>query len=226
MFEPSETLRYRLTVEVETPDGVKSGYSVWEYTITDIKIGFTRTQTDYEGEAVAVDLPNGQTLFALTVSEGGFPEYPQSVINEWLKTYPGYERDSETTFLTAFPGWTTAGTRWVVPRTRDTGCVPSQHCNDSNYPMLVTFGDINDPASVKKVNPDDLASSFGAGYKLRSITVTATDEKVTTRIGEKLGWLKTHRGTLKPNPPKTMEDPSDPDLRLLDTGPFSTGLFQ
>jgi hypothetical protein len=33
-------------------------------------------------------------------------------------------------------------------------------------PLLVTFADINDPASVQRVDPDDLAASFGPGYAL------------------------------------------------------------
>ncbi len=31
------------------------------------------------------------------------------------------------------------------------------------YPLMVTFADIADPASVILVNPDDLAASFGPG---------------------------------------------------------------
>jgi hypothetical protein len=55
--------------------------------------------------------------------------------------------------------------------------------------MLVTFGDIKDPKSVKRVDPDDLSASFGAGVKLKAITVEITDDAVTTGIGGRLGWL-------------------------------------
>src|SRR3546814_16079322 len=56
-----------LTVEVETPTGVRSGSSVIETTITKGPrtgqgSGLTATM---KGEAVAVDLGSGQTLFAL-----------------------------------------------------------------------------------------------------------------------------------------------------------------
>ncbi|GAB1715791.1 MAG: hypothetical protein NTAFB05_08330 [Nitrobacter sp.] len=30
------------------------------------------------------------------------------------------------------------------------------------YPMLVTFTDINDPRTMREVNPDDLAAVFGS----------------------------------------------------------------
>src|SRR3546814_16053908 len=56
-----------MTVEVETPTGVRSGSSVIETTITKGPrtgqgSGLTATM---KGEAVAVDLGSGQTLFAL-----------------------------------------------------------------------------------------------------------------------------------------------------------------
>ena len=65
LIEPSETLRYKLIVEVETPQGVRSGYSVWELTLTSQKFSGYATRSNYRGEAVTVDLPNGQSVFAL-----------------------------------------------------------------------------------------------------------------------------------------------------------------
>jgi hypothetical protein len=50
----------------------------------------------------------------------------------------------------------------------------------------VTFGDIKDPTSVARVDPDDLAASFGAGVKLKAITVEITDDAVTTGIEKRL----------------------------------------
>jgi hypothetical protein len=58
----------------------------------------------------------------------------------------------------------------VLRATRE---VPREH-----YPLLVTFDDINDPTTVKRVDPDDLAASFGPGVSLNRITLTITDEPV------------------------------------------------
>jgi hypothetical protein len=49
----------------------------------------------------------------------------------------------------------------------------------AEYPLLVTFTDINDPKSVKEVKPDKLAEVFGAGYSLSAITLEITDEVAT-----------------------------------------------
>lgn len=51
------------------------------------------------------------------------------------------------------------------------------------------FGDIADPKTVERVDPDDLAASFGMGVKLRRITVQITEDAVTKAIGQRLGWV-------------------------------------
>jgi hypothetical protein len=60
------------------------------------------------------------------------------------------------------------------------------------YPLLVTFTDINDPKTVKFVDPDDLSASFGPGVSLKSITLEITDDDVTEgKISGVLRWLET-----------------------------------
>ena len=53
-------------------------------------------------------------------------------------------------------------------------------------PLLVTFTDIKDPTTVKKVDPDNLAATFGPGVSLKSITLEITDETVTEGKVEKI----------------------------------------
>jgi hypothetical protein len=57
-----------------------------------------------------------------------------------------------------------------------------------DYPMLVTFGDIDDPTSVQRVDPENLAATFGAGVRLKRITLTITDDPLTEKIEGVLGW--------------------------------------
>ena len=70
----------------------------------------------------------------------------------------------------------------------------------SAYPMLVTFGDLDDPTSVERVDPDELAATFGEGVRLKRITVQVTDDPVTSGIGQRLGWLNRTKGTLLSRP--------------------------
>ncbi len=58
-----------------------------------------------------------------------------------------------------------------------------------NYPLMVTFTDIADPASVTRVDLANLAATFGPGYALTSLTLETTDEPVTSgRVEKVLGW--------------------------------------
>ncbi|MCP4081491.1 MAG: hypothetical protein GY743_14690, partial [Planctomycetaceae bacterium] len=82
---------------------------------------------------------------------------------------------------------------------------PAAILKTDNYPLLVTFTDINDPASVKRVDRYDLEKHFGAGVKLKAVTLEITGEPVTKGAVEKvLGWLLDvgkERGQLIPKPP-------------------------
>ncbi|EZP82421.1 hypothetical protein BV97_01918 [Novosphingobium resinovorum] len=187
-FEPSETLRYRITVEVETPKGLRTGSSVWEYKITDVKIGFTPLSHDYHGEAVAVDLPNGQTLFALLRSGDGLPDYPANVIRERFIQTPESKADGPRAFLSVFPEWRSRGEAWVVPA--ELPPFSQKQKPRSGYPLLVTFRDVADPASAERVDPKDLETAFGEGYRLKSISVTVTDEPLTKGIVTRQKWFR------------------------------------
>lgn len=68
------------------------------------------------------------------------------------------------------------GERWAVAlsRLREARVIDPRHC-----PALVTFPDINDPVTVTKVDPDNLAATFGPGVSLKRITLELTDEPVT-----------------------------------------------
>lgn len=86
--------------------------------------------------------------------------------------------------------------------------------------MLVTLGDVSDPTSVERVDPDNLEASFGKGYRLKAITVQVTDDEVTTGIEKRLGWLlDENRKRFDPNLP-----PQGIPLGNF-SGLFSTELF-
>lgn len=70
------------------------------------------------------------------------------------------------------------------------GLRASRVVQPENYPLLVTFDDITKPETVKRVDPDDLAATFGAGYALEVVTLEITDEAVTQgRVEAVLGWI-------------------------------------
>lgn len=209
-----------MTLVIDTPDGPVSGSSVsavrWkEHAIKAQGMGWSLKVT---GEAVVVDLGSSASrpryLFAL-MKGAGTTEYMGSVAAASLSGRKGRVID-EALFAQIENRQGAAAKPIAVP--------PVQ------YPLMVTFADIGDPASVRRVDPDDLVARFGPGYALASIMLAITDEPVTKgRVEAVLGWLEKvgrERPTLIPNPPRLRTDASDPDIQYLTLGPFSTELFK
>lgn len=73
IHDPTPTYRYRLTVEVETPEGLRTGSSVIEVDTRQTRFALNPSAAGVServrGEAVAVDLPGRRTLFALLRSD-------------------------------------------------------------------------------------------------------------------------------------------------------------
>jgi len=179
--------RYRLTVEVDTPQGLRTGSSVIEVTAGEVRASFGGAGVQVRGEALAVDLPGGQTLFALL--RGDHDPYDFAGQTMFLVT-PFERSDDQKGFGPLLEAVRANRKVNVVPRMRPgwNGVDPPY----SAYPMLVRFRDIRDPASVERVDPDNLPASFGPGVTLRRVIVQLTDDPVTTAIKERLGWLGEH----------------------------------
>lgn len=201
-FGRTYTYRYRITVEVDTPQGLRTGSGVWESTIEDGSgLGDNSIGLRARGEAVPIDLPGG-TLFALLRG------------HDMELTYPTDALDTQYTRVhqlqpQPFGGW--KDVRKLVTKNHQPLTLDSD-----NYPLLVRFRDLNNPASVEKVDPNDLAASFGPGVRLRRIVVQVTDEPVTEGIEKRLPWLPAQRGML-------VKVPSDTPMNA---GPFPSLLTE
>ncbi|MCP4183593.1 MAG: hypothetical protein GY761_09790 [Hyphomicrobiales bacterium] len=172
LLYPTYTWNQKLTLEVETPEGVKSGSSVIEARVVyQPTLGFPEGKgmsNHWRGEATIVDLGQKRFLFALLghpVNEAQ-ATFKNSILQDPDARYPVISYSK-------------------LVRLRQKAVVPFSH-----LPLLVTFTDINDPASVKRVDPYDLAAHFGAGVKLKAATLEITGEPVKMGEVEKvLGWL-------------------------------------
>lgn len=162
--------RQKLTVTVETPAGEVSGSSVsavrwrkqwfqWD------GMGWS---FDLTGEAVVVEVAPGRYLFAL-MKGAGTTEYMGSVAAASISGREG--RVIDGALFGEVEG----------KRGRAAGVIAVP---EGQYPMLVTFGDIADPASVRLVDPTDLTASFGPGVRLKAVTLEVTDEAVTEEVVE------------------------------------------
>ncbi|UVO55466.1 hypothetical protein [Sphingomonas sp. SUN039] len=208
---PPKSLRYRMTVEVETPAGLRVGSAVRE-----VKFGKhsgADGQTGYanvRGEAVAVDLPGGRTLFALLRNDRVGPDYGGAIAMMTGLSFPAGKNiaaQADGTVL-LYPKSPAAATN--AAWTRD-------YCDPDFWPTLVTFGDILNPKSVERVVPAALDKSFGAGVTLRRITVAVTDDPVTTGIDKRLRWLPSVYETLRGSQFKPKGIPVGEFKRLFST---------
>jgi hypothetical protein len=140
--------KYRLTVEVETPQGVKSGSGI--FAVTPDR-GYSRGRhTSTSGDAIFVDLGGGKNLTALlahidtTVDLDGINYVA-------LRAY-GAARGGRVNFN---------------DMSKMTGVVPVK---DALIPVLVTFGDPANPGTARNVPPDDSERVLGNGFRLRGVS--------------------------------------------------------
>ena len=185
------TYRFRLTVEVETPEGLKSGSSVIEVRsgvggkAADPMAVYT---TQARGEAVTIDLGKRGLMFALLRSGDNVDWAGQAMMRGIVPTSDAEQQQAmkdpwRDEIKARYARLLTMRGIYDLPRQVDI-LGPRD-----NYPMFVRFGDIADPRTVEQVDPDYLAKSFGPGVKLKRITVQLTDEPVTSGIEKRLGWL-------------------------------------
>lgn len=181
LFLASGSWRYRMTVTVETPEGIKTGSAVREISMTQSpdQTPEMTAHSEVKGEAVVVDLGKRGQLFALLRSEMD-ADHAESVV----------------THMFPIPGkgiggaGTPEGIKYYSQLKDAKATLP-----ENELPMLVRFKDINDPKSVERVDPKSLSASFGQQVNLRSIEIEMTEDKVTDGIETWLPWLKALKGS-------------------------------
>jgi hypothetical protein len=135
--------KYRLTVEVDTPEGIKSASGVLA---VHPDRGYSRRgHTTTKGDAVFVDLGQGKNLVALLAHIDGTLDL-DGINYVALRAYKASGRNVSFNEMN-----------------RMTGAVP---VTGALIPVLVTFAVLGDPASARAVPPDDLAAVLGKGFRL------------------------------------------------------------
>lgn len=187
------TYRYRVTVEVDTPEGLKTGSSVIEVKTSrsgDHSIP-SPNMLSYKvrGQAVTVDLGQRGKLFALLDSngygvwaQGGLemvvPPTPVEQATKMADEY-GYRRARALALK---------GPQELPRHLASQRPPPKPSDPPAAYPTLVRFRDITNSKSIERVDPDNLAVTFGQGVKLRRITLERSYDPVTTGIEDNFKW--------------------------------------
>ena len=171
--------KYRLTIEVETPEGVKSASGVMA--IHPDRSYSRGGKTTARGDAVYVDLGGGKNLVALLAHIDKSVEF-DDINYVALRAYRAAGRNVSFNEMS-----------------RLTGVVP---VNGTVIPVLVTFTDPADPGTARMVPPDGIEAALGKGIRLRGISAEVVPNgvwpldfggplgaPVTRGIEAKLPWL-------------------------------------
>lgn len=175
---PKYRWHQKMTIEVEQDGQLYKGSSVTSvYWKKNDSIGAMHGPawlSGVRGEAVVVELPGKRYLFAL-LSYSGNTEFTAHLATRVMANETKHRVWGKKPFKAV-----------LAQKGKSPLIVPL-----ANYPLLVTFKDVRDPASVQKVNPLHLAASFGKGVTLKNITLEITDEPVKYGNAEGvLSWLK------------------------------------
>jgi hypothetical protein len=197
-------VRYRLTVEVQDGDQVKTGSSVIEV-LYDIQPTWSwsgpNNYTRVVGYAPTVDLGEKGMLFLTFVNATRTPDQRQArnrqffcAANDmWCLAFAAYGIRAPTGIGPAFAERKPAPDkllRQMGPRD-----VPFDM-----LPALETFRDTDGRHFYLNPRPENLAATFGAGVELKRVVLQLTDDPVTSMPNIWPQWLKQagqEEGTLK-----------------------------
>jgi hypothetical protein len=171
--------KYRLSLEVMTPEGVKNASGVFS---VHPDRGYSRGgKTRTKGDAISLDLGSGKLLLVLLAIED-------------------VTLDTEEINYLAVRAFTASGQRAVfkqMDRLKGSAPVPEQY-----RPVLASLSDPFNPTTMRAVNPADLAAAFGPGVRFSKMMVEIVPnglwpidfggvlgEPVTRGIGRTLPWL-------------------------------------
>jgi hypothetical protein len=175
-FGPSAALRYRMIVEVQTPQGLRTGSGMIESQIdkgpaTGQASGITY---DLRGEAVAVDMGDGRMLFALLsdarrVAADYHADLFHSALESGARAIPPLPRRYESQ-------------EWREERAAARAVKPSVILPRALYPKLARLRDPADVRTIDILDPDDLSGAFGMGVAVRRIGLRVTDDELAFKL--------------------------------------------
>jgi hypothetical protein len=186
LFYPTTSYRFKLTLNVNTPQGLKAGSSVMEVRTRRYPawttLGESTSESRLTGEAIFVDLGAGvdgkpkNVIALLALGPRGenvdFYLLPGMAFELWKNkaSSPDLRRSSYGRALPFEARQQTnyRGDSWDLPK------LPvgtSAELRGDLIPTLVTFADLNDPRTARAIRPDDFPKAFGNGFTLREMNI-------------------------------------------------------
>lgn len=180
--------RFKIVVEVTTPEGLKTGAGVVEHRLLKPSWDFTRFTGKIFGDAIPIDLGGRGKLF-FTLAEAGYV-WSGKIDDRWGVPYLGMEKEYQK--LGLLPPSEKMKTCWWLDKllcrfeavSRMRKPVPL-----TTWPLFVRFLDLSKPETIEAIDPKKLAAAFGEGVEFRSVTIVPTDDPVTRGTLGDLTWL-------------------------------------
>jgi hypothetical protein len=218
--------RYRLTLEVTVNDKPHAGSGVIGVSVTESAGLFLYSSSNIHhgvrGEAVVVDLGERGALFVLLQDI----DRPQG---------PGFGASPEYIVQSAFPPVPGPDVMTSANMRRYARGGEKRDLKPGELPLLVRFRDISDPKTVEKVDPANLAASFGAGVTFKKATVEIVSPgwfpfnrfglpwpewifgtPITRGIDTRLPWLN-HLDRYRSSPDNPFSSTLSPEIGALRT---------
>jgi hypothetical protein len=182
----SAEVRYRVTVTVDDNGVARTGSSVWSVKLSEGG-PVTSYNMRFRGEAVAVDLGERGRLFAVLIGRHPNGEFERAAIQMMPEALFG---DVGRSFAgqSAVHASRVDDIRSIASRPGQMRVLDCQAGGAQICPLLVRFRDPADPASVEQVVPYDLASAFGFGVSLKTISIEITNDRVNIGIADTFPW--------------------------------------
>ncbi|MFC5421877.1 hypothetical protein ACFPOB_20155 [Bosea eneae] len=157
------TYHFRLTIEADTPEGVRSGSGVMSVSYGRgprwaAGIGGGNAYARLRGEAVFFDLGNGRNVVMLIAhgarAESGFEM-------RWLPV---------TALTGAVQGWGSTDALAAL-QSKGLRLEGKVELPPPLIPTLATFSEVNDPTTMRQLGPSEFPYYFGKGYTFKRATL-------------------------------------------------------
>ena len=166
--------RYKITIAIETPEGIKTGSAVREVSnsVSAFRVDLpdVGNPAKVRGEAVVIDLGDRGLVFGI-ISDRSDNELYEAFPVEGASTAKGIKH------FNSLP-------------------IGSKAEITNNIPRLVRFDDLKYPSSAELVFSkykgavkNNFQQIYGAGYKLDSVLIEIIEEDVTWSINKILPWI-------------------------------------
>jgi hypothetical protein len=193
-------VRYRLNIEVQDGDQVKTGSSVIDVAYSmqpdwAVNLGGRATHPIPVGYAPTVDLGEKGVLFLTFANAQRAPEYHDGPSRNQQISCP-LDDIGCLPFAAYLPRGTDIGSSYSQQNEALHKLLSQSGSRDVPFvilPKLVRFRDINDPETMVRVSPYDLAQSFGPNVSLKRVFVQLTDDPVTPPPQNWPRWLMIRR---------------------------------